>query len=81
VQGTVAASCQLISSIGAGVRMCEVDFSLTHGTITTRGLTDAKNTKVRLVITGGTGRYAGAWGQGTLTPTATGSVVGIRPHR
>jgi len=30
---------------------------------------------VALVITGGTGSYAGAFGEGTLTPTPTGSTV------
>lgn len=78
VTGTTAATCQVVTLAGAGVRLCEVDFTLADGTITTRGLTDTALSSVRLVVTGGTGRYAGAQGSGTLSPTATGSDVTLR---
>jgi hypothetical protein len=77
VTGTTAASCQVVTTAGAGVRLCEVDFTLSDGVLTTRGLTNTAQQSVRLVVTGGTGRYAGARGSGTLTPTATGSVVAL----
>jgi hypothetical protein len=73
--GKVATSCVLVTLANGGVRQCEVDFSTSNGDITTRGLTDATNSLVRLAVTGGTGRFAGVTGDGTLTPTATGSVV------
>jgi hypothetical protein len=76
--GRTGASCTLITLAGVGIRQCEVDFLLTHGTITTRGLTDTAGTTVRLVVTGGTGSYAGKHGAGTLTPTPTGSTVTLR---
>ena len=79
-RGHTAASCTVVSTAGAGVKQCEVDFILSKGTITTRALTDTANTRVRLVITGGTGRYAGASGRGTLTPTMTGSDVVLHFH-
>ena len=75
VTGTTSASCQILTTAGAGVKQCEVDFRLAKGTITTRGLTDNAQKLVALVVTGGTGRYAEAEGSGTLTPTATGSIV------
>ena len=75
VTGGTAASCQVVTTAGPGVKQCEVDFQLAKGTVTTRGLTDTAQVSVTLVVTGGTGRYAGAHGSGTLTPTATGSVV------
>jgi hypothetical protein len=78
VAGTTAASCQVVTTAGAGVKLCEVDFRLAHGTITARGLTNTAQLSVTLVVTGGTGRYAEARGSGTLTPTATGSVVALR---
>jgi len=78
VTGTTAASCQVVTTAGAGVRLCEVDFTLAGGVLTTRGLTNTAQQTVLLVVTGGTGRYAEARGSGTLTPTATGSVVALR---
>jgi hypothetical protein len=75
VAGTTAASCQVVTTKGAGVRLCEVDFQLAGGVVTTRGLTNTAQQSVTLVVTGGTGRYAEAQGSGTLVPTATGSVV------
>jgi hypothetical protein len=74
-EGTTSASCVVVSTVGAGVRQCEVDMVLADGIITTRGLTDLANSEVTLVVTGGTGRYASARGTGTLTPTKTGSEV------
>ncbi len=65
----------MVSTVGAGVRQCEVDLVLEHGIVTTRGLTDLANSEVTLVVTGGTGRYSSARGAGTLTPTKTGSEV------
>lgn len=81
VTGTTAASCQVVTTLGAGVRLCEVDFRLAKGTITTRGLTNTAQSSVTLVVTGGTGRYAEATGRGTLTPTATGSTVTLHLKR
>ena len=73
--GKVATSCVLVTLANGGVRQCEVDFSTSNGDITTRGITDASNSLVRLSVTGGSGKFAGVTGDGTLTPTATGSVV------
>jgi hypothetical protein len=78
--GRTGASCTLITLTGAGIRQCEVDFLLEHGTITTRGITDTAGTTVHLVVTGATGRYAGKHGSGTLTPNPTGSSVVLRLH-
>jgi hypothetical protein len=78
--GATGASCTLVTLSGAGIRQCEVDFLLRHGTITTRGLTDTAGTSVHLVVTGGTGRYAGMHGSGKLTPTPSGSTVVLRLH-
>jgi hypothetical protein len=78
--GRTAASCTVITAAGGGIKQCEVDFILSHGTITTRGLTDAANKLVHLIVTGGTGRYAGMTGQGTLTPNPTGSIAVLRLH-
>ena len=75
VTGTTAASCQVVTTAATGVRLCEVDFRLSDGIITTRGITDTAQKLVQLSITGGTGRYAEAQGSGTLIPTATGSNV------
>lgn len=77
-RGRTVASCVLVTPAAGGVRQCEVDFVLAHGTVTTRGFTDLASTRVALVITGGTGRYEGAEGAGTLTGTPTGSVVLLR---
>lgn len=74
-EGTTSASCVVVSTVGRGVRQCEVDMVLSDGIITTRGLTDVANSVVTLVVTGGTGRYASARGNGTLTPTQSGSEV------
>ncbi len=73
--GRTAASCTVVTTAAPGLKQCEVDFILARGTITTRALTDNANLKVRLVVTGGTGAYAGRSGSGTLTPTAMGSDV------
>ncbi len=81
VSGNTAASCTVVSTLDPGVKQCEVDFLTTRGTITTRGLTDNAGTLVQLVITGGTGAFAGAFGDGTLTPTPTGSTVTLRVTR
>jgi len=81
VSGHTAASCTVASTLDPGVKQCEVDFLTTHGTITTRGLTDNAGTLVQLVVTGGTGAFAGAFGDGTLTPTPTGSTVTLRISR
>ena len=51
------------------------------GTITTRGLTNNAGALGQLVITGGTGAFTGAFGDGTLTPTPTGSTVTLRITR
>ncbi len=80
VTGRTAASCQVVTTAGPGVRLCEVDFQLNDGIITTRGLTNTAQQSVTLVITGGTRRYAEAQGSGTLVPTATGSDVTLRLH-
>ncbi len=77
-EGTTDASCVVTSTLGAGVRQCEVDMVLDDGILTTRGLTDLANSTVTLVVTGGTGRYAVSRGTGTLTPTPTGSEVVLR---
>jgi len=77
-RGRTVASCALVTPSGGGVRQCEVDFLLSGGTLTTRGITDLASTRVALVITGGTGRYGGVHGSGTLTGTPTGSVVMLR---
>ena len=69
---------RLVSLTGGGVRLCEVDFLLSHGTITTRGITYLASQDVTLVVTGGTGHYFGARGAGALTSTPTGSVVQLR---
>jgi len=74
-KGRTAASCVVITTAGKGIKQCEVDFVLAKGTITTRGLTDNANTLVKLVVTGGTGDYAGMTGRGTLTPFVGGSDV------
>ena len=74
-RGRTAASCTVVTTAGPGIKQCEVDFILARGTITTRALTDNANLKVQLVVTGGTGAYAGTSGRGTLTPTMTGSNV------
>lgn len=79
-RGRTAASCVLVTPANGGERLCEVDFVLSHGTITTRGITNLASMDVALVVTGGTGRYFGAHGQGTLTSTKTGSVVALRLH-
>jgi hypothetical protein len=79
-RGQTAASCTVISTVGKGVKQCEVDFVLAKGTITTRALTDNANTTVRLIVSGGTGSYAGKSGRGTLTPTMTGSDVVLHLH-
>ncbi len=79
-RGRTAASCTVVSTAGAGIKQCEVDFILAKGTLTTRALTDNANTRVRLIVTGGTGIYAGRFGRGTLTPTATGSEVVLHLH-
>jgi len=73
--GRTAASCTVVTTADGGLKQCEVDFILNRGTITTRALTDNANTRVRLVVTGGTGNYAGRSGSGILTPTPTGSTV------
>ena len=73
--GRTAASCTVVTTADGGIKQCEVDFILKQGTITTRALTDNANIRVRLVVTGGTGNYAGRSGSGMLTPTATGSTV------
>lgn len=75
--GNTSASCVLTTTLGAGVRQCEIDVRLADGTLTMRGLTDRRNSRVALVVTGGTGRYRDGRGSGTLTPTATGSVVDL----
>lgn len=77
-QGRTGAACVTVTASGSGIRSCEVDFLLAHGIIATRGITDTANTKVQLVVTGGTGRYAGARGTGSLTPTQGGSDVVLR---
>lgn len=74
-EGTTSAACVVVSTVGHGVRQCEVDMVLSDGIITTRGLTDLANSVVTLVVTGGTERYASARGNGTLTPTQSGSTV------
>ncbi|BEP15640.1 hypothetical protein acdb102_39510 [Acidothermaceae bacterium B102] len=76
--GRTAASCTFITASAGGLKQCEVDFILSYGTITTRGLTNAANKVVQLIVTGGTGRYAGKSGQGTLTPNPTGSIARLR---
>ena len=78
--GRTAATCQLITLSRGGIRLCEIDFMLSGGTITTRGTTDTAATPTHLVVTGGSGKYVGAQGSGTLTPTATGSVVTLSLH-
>lgn len=78
VSGRTAAGCVVASVLAPGVKQCEVDFILTQGTITTRGLTNSAGAVVQLIVTGGTGSYAGVSGDGTLTPTPTGSTVTLR---
>lgn len=73
--GRTAASCTVVTTADGGIKQCEVDFILKQGTITTRALTDNANAQVRLVVTGGTGKFAGRSGSGSLTPTPTGSTV------
>lgn len=70
-----------VSVLDPGIKQCEVDFLTTRGTITTRGTTNSMGAVVALVITGGTGFYAGTFGDGTLTPTPTGSTVTLRVRR
>ena len=77
-RGKTAAACVLVTTANGGERLCEVDFLLSHGTITTRGITNLASQDVVLVVTGGTGRYFRAHGAGTLTSTKTGSVVKLR---
>ncbi|MGI8721550.1 MAG: hypothetical protein ACR2JG_04925 [Geodermatophilaceae bacterium] len=81
VSGHTAASCVTVSVLDPGIKQCEVDFLTTRGTITTRGITNSVGAVVALVITGGTGSYAGTFGEGTLTPTPTGSTVTLRVRR
>jgi hypothetical protein len=63
---------------------CVASYELPEGQITTQGLT-TNNPIKRLPITGGTGRYSGAAGEGTFTENGdgTGSVVFrlTRPRR
>lgn len=76
--GRTVATCALVTTAGGGARLCEVDFLLSEGTITARGVTNLASMDVTLVVTGGTGRYFGARGAGSLTGTPTGSVVRLR---
>jgi hypothetical protein len=59
------------------LRVCTVDYALDNGLIVTSGYINGpgKAAPVTLVITGGTGAYAGARGYGTLQPTQAGSNV------
>lgn len=78
VSGRTSASCVVATVLAPGVKQCEVDFFLTQGIITTRGLTNSVGAVVALVVIGGTGSYSGVVGDGTLTPTPTGSTVTLR---
>ncbi|GIF23966.1 hypothetical protein BJ973_004580 [Actinoplanes tereljensis] len=55
---------------------CQVTFSLPEGQITTQGAA-TNNPVKRLAITGGTGRYTGAYGEAVLTESGdeTGSLL------
>lgn len=77
-RGRTGAACTVVTDSRGGIKQCEVDFILSKGTITTRGLTDTAGALVTLIVTGGTRKYLNAQGAGTLTPTATGSEVVLR---
>jgi hypothetical protein len=78
--GLATAQCTYTDTTGPVLRVCTVDYALNDGLIVTSGYIDGpgKAAPVTLVITGGTGAYAGARGYGTLQPTATGSNVKLQ---
>lgn len=65
---------------GPVLRLCNVDYALNNGLITTSGYIDgsAPGHAVTLVVTGGTGAYRAARGYGTLRPTPAGSDVTLQ---
>jgi hypothetical protein len=56
--------------------ICEADFDLSNGTMIAMGPAQLDSTFTRIVlpVTGGTGRYAGAHGQLTSTPSFSGNL-------
>jgi hypothetical protein len=75
--GLSTAQCTYTDTAGPVLRVCTVDYALDNGLIVTSGYINGpgKGAPVTLVITGGTGAYAGARGYGTLQPTPAGSNV------
>jgi hypothetical protein len=66
VLGRFSSSCTIIEGTRAD---CEGTLQLRDGTIEVTGTPDLASTPIDMVVTGGTGRYAGATGTGQLTPT------------
>jgi len=50
---------------------CEGSLELRDGSISVEGTPDLAVTPIEMVVTGGTGRYAGVTGEARLTPTET----------
>jgi hypothetical protein len=75
--GLSTAQCTYTITTGPVLRVCTVDYALDNGLITTSGYIDGpgKSAPVTLVVSGGTGAFAGARGYGRLQPTSTGSTV------
>jgi hypothetical protein len=78
VRGYTTAQCTTVTTEDHNLAQCEVDLVLHHGTVTTVGTSNDTSPVVHLAVVGGTGRFAGASGSGTLSPTSAGSVVALR---
>ncbi len=71
--GISTAQCTFTSISAPVVTICEVDYALTRGTITTRAISTGHG--LEAVVTGGTGVYTGVGGYGAITPTESGTDV------
>jgi len=68
--GIGTTQCTVTAVSGPVVVICESDFALSRGLVTTRTVNMGHGTQV--VVTGGTGIYTGVQGYGAITPTKTG---------
>jgi hypothetical protein len=78
VHGYTTAQCATVTTEDRNLSQCEVDLVLDNGTLITVGTSNDTSPGVQLAVVGGTGRFAGASGSGTLRPTSAGSVVALR---
>jgi hypothetical protein len=71
--GISTAQCTFTAVSNPAVTICEVDYALSRGLITTRAVSTGPGLEV--VVTGGNGIYTGVQGYGAITPTKTGTDV------